>query len=137
MTLLNAKLLSTRQGEYPKSSDSPGREGQRCGYQGSTRCAGQMAKTVTLSIIARSSTGHVALATAKVFINEPPLIESVTVDPPVVRAGGTARVTVVARDPEGDPLTFNLRVSEGRIEPTAEPNVFIWRAPDAHAESIV
>jgi len=95
-----------------------------------------MAKTVTLSIIARSSTGHVALATAKV-INEPPVIESVTVDPPVVRAGGTARVTVVARDPEGDPLTFNLRVSEGRIEPTAEPNVFIWRAPDAHAESIV
>ncbi len=94
-----------------------------------------MAKTVTLSVIVRSSTGHVALATAKVFANEPPIIESVTIDPPVIRAGGQARVTVIARDPEDDPLTFDLRVSEGMIERTAEPNVFIWHAPGAQAAS--
>jgi len=27
--------------------------------------------------------------------------------------------------------------TEGRIEPTAEPNGFIWRVPDAHAEYVV
>ncbi len=96
-----------------------------------------MARTVTLSIVARNSTGHVAVATARVFINEPPVIESVTIDPPVVRPGGQARVTVTARDPEDDPLTFDLRVSEGVIERTAEPNVFIWRAPDGRVESIL
>jgi len=35
---------------------------------------------------------------------------------------------VLARDPENEPLTYEVVASEGTVEPTDVPNVFIWRA---------
>ncbi len=86
-------------------------------------------KTVTFTIVARNPRGDVALATARSFVDEPPIIEAVIVDPPLVRAGGAARLTVIARDPENAVLTFTVAASDGTIEATVDPTVFVWRAP--------
>ncbi|MDR7586093.1 MAG: hypothetical protein QN158_10985 [Armatimonadota bacterium] len=88
-----------------------------------------MAKVVTFNIMVRDAVGNVSVTGATGAIDEPPIIERVVVDPPVAPSGGEARVTVIARDPENDVLTFEVLASEGTIEPTSEPNVFIWRAP--------
>ena len=88
-----------------------------------------MAKAVTFSVTVRDAVGNVSIADARGAVDEPPIIDHVIVDPPVVPSGGLARVTIVARDPENDALTFEIRASEGTLEPTSEPNVFLWRAP--------
>ncbi len=88
-----------------------------------------MAKAVTFSVTVRDTVGNVSIADARGAIDEPPVIEHVIIDPPVVPSGGLARVTIVARDPENDELRFEVRASEGTLEATPEPNVFLWRAP--------
>ncbi len=88
-----------------------------------------MAKGVTFSVTVRDAVGNVSVADARGAIDEPPIIDHVIIDPPMVPSGGLARVTIVARDPENDALTFEIRASEGTLEPTSEPNVFLWRAP--------
>jgi hypothetical protein len=45
----------------------------------------------------------------------------------MVLAGQTARITILARDPENEQLQYEVVPSEGTIEPTDQPNVFIWR----------
>jgi hypothetical protein len=88
-----------------------------------------MAKAVSFSVTVRDAVGNVSVADARGAIDEPPVIDHVIVDPPVVPSGGVARVTIVARDPENDLLTFEVQASEGTLEETGEPNVFLWRAP--------
>ena len=88
-----------------------------------------MAKEVTFSVTVRDAVGNVSVVDARGAVDEPPIIDHVIVDPPMVPSGGLARVTIIARDPENDALTFEVRASEGMMEETSEPNVFLWRAP--------
>ncbi len=57
------------------------------------------------------------------------VIKGITVDPEVISEGGTATVTIDARSARGWPLEFDLTASEGSIEPTGRPNVFLWHGP--------
>lgn len=58
------------------------------------------------------------------------VIEAIIVDPPVVNPGETATITIHAHDRHGGPLNFEVSASEGTIEPTDEPNVFLWHVPE-------
>lgn len=58
------------------------------------------------------------------------VIDSIVVDPPIVYPGETATITIVAHDGRGGPLNYEVSASEGTIEPTDEPNVFLWHVPD-------
>jgi hypothetical protein len=65
----------------------------------------------------------------------PPIaIEAVIVDPPVIFPGETARITIHARSADGGPLVYEVSSSAGVIEPTDEPNVFLWHAPEEAQE---
>lgn len=87
-----------------------------------------MAKQVQLRVSVRDAAGNLTVIDATGYVNEPPVIENVIIDPPVVLAGKVARVTILARDPENEPLSYEVTASEGTIEPTDQPNVFLWRA---------
>ena len=64
------------------------------------------------------------------MVEEKPIkISAVTVEPPVIRADGTAKITVHARSDRGWPLEFYVSASEGVIEPTDVANVFLWHGP--------
>ncbi|KRT77089.1 MAG: hypothetical protein XU14_C0021G0015 [Armatimonadetes bacterium CSP1-3] len=60
---------------------------------------------------------------------KPITIKEIEVDPPVIPEYGTARITIHARSARGWPLEFEIAASEGSIEPTEEPNVFLWHGP--------
>lgn len=60
---------------------------------------------------------------------KPITIKDIEVDPPVIPEYGTARITIHARSARGWPLEFEVAASEGSIEPTEEPNVFLWHGP--------
>jgi hypothetical protein len=87
-----------------------------------------MAKPIQLRISVRDQAGNVTVIDATGYVNEPPVIDQVIVDPPMVLPGNAARITILARDPEGEALAFEVAASEGTIEPTDQANVFIWRA---------
>ncbi len=57
------------------------------------------------------------------------LVKGVTVEPEVIPEDGTAIITIDARSVRGWPLEFDLSASEGSIEPTSRPNVFLWHGP--------
>lgn len=57
------------------------------------------------------------------------LIRGVTVEPEVIPENGTATITIDARSARGWPLEFDLSASEGSIEATNRPNVFLWHGP--------
>ncbi len=59
------------------------------------------------------------------------IIEAIVVDPPVVFPGDTATITIHARSGDGGPLSYEVSVSEGVIEPTDEANVFLWHVPES------
>jgi hypothetical protein len=87
-----------------------------------------MAKQIQLRISVRDAAGNLTVIDAVGHVNEPPVIDSVIIDPPVLLPGSVARITVLAHDPENEALTFEVTASEGSIEPTEQPNVFLWRA---------
>ncbi len=87
-----------------------------------------MAKSIQLRISVRDAAGNLTVIDAAGYVNEPPVIENVIIDPPMVLPGSLARITVLARDPENEPLTYEVVASEGTVEPTDVANVFIWRA---------
>jgi hypothetical protein len=83
-----------------------------------------------ITVIAIDALGaRSAPASVDVRVNQAPIIDSVVVDPPVVNPGGVALVTILARDPDGDPISYEVTADVGTIEPTAQPNVFRYRAP--------
>ena len=61
--------------------------------------------------------------------NKNPTVSSVTVAPATIVAGGTATVTVVASDPDGDALTYTYNATGGAI--AGSGNVATWTAPSA------
>jgi hypothetical protein len=61
--------------------------------------------------------------------NKNPTVSSVTVNPPSVNANGIASVTVVATDPDNDPLTYSYVVTGGAI--TGSGASVSWTAPSA------
>jgi hypothetical protein len=68
-------------------------------------------------------------------VNHAPVVASVTVNPGQVAAGGTATVTVLATDPDGDALTYSYQVSQGGISGAGA--TAIWTAPStAGAHSV-
>ena len=60
---------------------------------------------------------------------KPITIKEIEVDPPVIPEYGTARITIHARSARGWPLEFEVAASDGSIEATEEPNVFLWHGP--------
>jgi hypothetical protein len=61
--------------------------------------------------------------------NHAPVVNSVTVSPNSVAAGGMATVTVSASDPDGDALTYTYSVTQGGIVPNGATAT--WTAPSA------
>ena len=47
--------------------------------------------------------------------NQNPIIQSLTADPAQLPVGASSNVTVVATDPDGQPLTYRWRASTGDI----------------------
>jgi hypothetical protein len=88
-----------------------------------------MAKRVHLTVRVRDQVGNVTVYEADGLVDEPPVIREVILDPPVVASGSATRVTIVAHDPEDLPLSYEVAASEGVVEATDQPNVFVWRAP--------
>ena len=88
-----------------------------------------MAKRIHLHIRVRDPIGNVSVYDTAGLVDEPPVIDEVVFDPPMVPSGSHTRLTIRAHDPEEAQLTFEVFASEGTIEATDQPNVFVWRAP--------
>jgi len=85
---------------------------------------------VDVTLVVRDAAGGVsAPKSVEVIVNDPPIIDGVTVDPPTVAPGGQAIITILAHDPEGDALTYEATASAGTITPGPGPNQFTFRAP--------
>ena len=87
------------------------------------------AGTYSLSVLV--SDGHTGdaqgTATLVVVTNRDPVVNSVTVTPSSVPAGGIATVSVNASDPDGDALTYSYVVTGGAI--TGNGATATWTAP--------
>ncbi len=59
--------------------------------------------------------------------NRAPVISSLTVSPPVLKRGETGAITIIATDPDGDPLTYTWLTSTGKV--AGAGNVGSWQAP--------
>jgi hypothetical protein len=69
--------------------------------------------------------------------NKVPVISSIQVNPPSTAANGVVNITVLAVDPDGDPLTYSYVVTGGAISGIG-PNVS-WTAPStpgAHSVTV-
>jgi len=50
------------------------------------------------------------------FVNHPPRITDVSSNPSLVKAGGSAKIWVTAKDDDGDELTYSYEPNVGRVE---------------------
>lgn len=83
---------------------------------GGMLCGGRQTKVATLQINVSSS--------------RPPKIESCTVSPSTLPAGGTATITAAASDPLGRPLTYSFAADAGSIaQSSGSANTATWTAP--------
>ena len=67
--------------------------------------------------------------------NQPPVITSVTAEPPKVVPGGTSTITCAATDPDGDNLSYTWSVTGGTFSRAEE--VILWQAPEADGEFVI
>lgn len=51
--------------------------------------------------------------------NRPPIVQSITISPEVVPAGGTATITVQVSDPDGDTVACSFASAAGQVTPSA------------------
>jgi len=79
--------------------------------------------------ITHDDTRHVFLEHAQQE-NLPPMIKSLTADPPTVGPGGQSLISVSAHDPEGDPLSYSWSATGGRLSSTTGPEDKTWTAPN-------
>ncbi len=67
--------------------------------------------------------------------NKPPVITSLSAEPPKVEVGGATTLTCTASDPDGDTLSFTWSASDGTISVGGE--VTTWKAPDAEGDFVI
>jgi len=86
--------------------------------------------TFDISVTVEDGKGGMAQAsvTLTVGANQPPLISSLTGDPSGVLYGGTATITCIASDPDGDVVRYSWSASEGSISGVGEK--VTWKAPN-------
>ena len=86
--------------------------------------------TFDISVTVEDGKGGMAQAsvTLTVGANQPPLISSLTGDPSGVLYGGTATITCIASDPDGDVVSYSWSASEGTISGVGEK--ITWKAPN-------
>ena len=61
--------------------------------------------------------------------NHPPVISSLTANPPSVNIDQTTTITCIASDPDGDPLTYHWTKNVGSFEGSTSGSSVTWRAP--------
>ena len=86
--------------------------------------------TFDISVTVEDGKGGMAQAsvTLTVGANQPPLISSLSGDPSGVLYGGTATITCIASDPDGDVVRYSWSASEGTISGVGEK--VTWKAPN-------
>ncbi len=89
--------------------------------------------TCTVYVRARDKAGNYGIAISRSFsisigINQPPVISSLTAEPQSLPPGGSSTITVVASDPDGDPLSFSWSASGGSISGSGAQ--VTWTAPE-------
>jgi hypothetical protein len=85
--------------------------------------------TYEITATANDGKGGTAQMTITISVgaNQSPQITSLTVDPSTIGPSGTAIVTCIASDPDGDVVTYNWSANEGNI--TGVGNKVTWVAP--------
>jgi hypothetical protein len=83
---------------------------------------------VQIHVVVTDPVGNRTVFVAPPLIqNDPPVIDSVTVDPLIVPSqGGEAVITVSAHDPEGEPIMIAVSADVGTITQES-PTTFRWR----------
>ena len=67
--------------------------------------------------------------------NQPPVVTSLTAEPPKVDPGETSTITCAATDPDGDSLSYGWSATGGTISGTGAS--ITWRAPVADEKVVV
>jgi len=65
--------------------------------------------------------------TMEVKVNQPPVIESLTAEPPVVKQGKSTTIECVASDPDDDKLSYQWVATKGNI--SGQGSIVTWTAP--------
>lgn len=93
----------------------------------------------TYTIIVKVTDGRGGKATRqltmKVQVNQPPVVESLTAEPPVVKQGESTTIVCVASDPDGDELSYQWVATKGNI--SGQGSTVIWTGPDKCGNYII
>ena len=85
------------------------------------------AYTITVKVTDSRRGEATAQLTLDVAVNHPPVIESLTADPPAVNRGRTSTIECVASDPDDDELSYSWSTEEGDI--SGQGATVTWAAP--------
>jgi len=70
--------------------------------------------------------------------NHEPVIQNISINPEIIETGQKAIITVVAIDPDGDPLTYVWAVSNGKIvEGPSQQSTVTYEAPDIPGDVVL
>jgi len=86
------------------------------------------AHTITVKVTDSRRDEATAQLTLDVAVNHPPVIESLTANPPVVNQGQTSTIECVASDPDDDELSYLWSTEQGNI--SGQGATVTWTAPD-------
>ncbi len=89
------------------------------------------AYTITVKVTDIRRDEATAQLTINVAVNHPPVIESLTANPPVVNRGRTSTIECVASDPDDDELSYLWSAEQGDI--SGQGATVTWTAPSACA----
>ena len=73
--------------------------------------------------------------TIDVRVNHPPVIESLTAEPPEVRKSNASVIKCVASDPDGDELTYLWDVTGGNV--SEQSATVTWTAPNRYGTYVI
>jgi len=68
-------------------------------------------------------------------VNRPPVIVSASLEPVAVPREGSARLRVVAQDPDGEALSFGYSADQGRVLPGTAGEAQFFPAPGARSRT--
>jgi hypothetical protein len=86
--------------------------------------------TITVKVTDGKGGEATAELTIAVAVNHPPVIDSLTAEPQVVRRAMTSTIECIAQDPDDDELGYTWSASGGNI--TGEEPTITWVAPNAY-----